>query len=615
MKKRSIYIALGALLSFSLSAQTDHPQYTGTTLANVDYTHGQLTPAVGVHNIQVIRANRENPMEGEGLGYTYHHAPMIAYWNNTYYVQWIGGAVGEHIPPSQSFLITSKDGYVWEKPTVVFPEYKLPFALKKPNIEGEAKSGQGAIMHQRMAFYTTKAGKLLVTGFYGYTIHEDSDMPNDGTGLMRVVREIRKDGSMGEIFVLKYNPGFTEKNITAFKFYKRSRDLSFVRACDELLNNHLVTQQWNEENFRNDPKITLPIGIKALSYYHLKDGRVVAVGKRAATAISSNQGKTWSDVTPAPGVYTGSAKVWAQRTADNRYAWVYDASQFRWPMAVITGDDGLTFDTMLLLQGEISPKRYAGQWKDYGPQYFRGIVEGNGTPPDGKMWITYSMNKEDIWVASVTTPITSVVEKHGFDDINFVKHLSALNTWNIHSPLWASVSLTESDGQRWISLKDKDRYEYAKAERIFPESKRFKVGFLVRPTTLGDEPLLVELQDAKGTAAISIEFALNNQIQIKTNDEPIVIGNYELGKDYDIELTVECQTMRYSVNVNGPEARKGILFTQPVHTLQRLVFRTGHVRRAPHPDSPVNRTDDLPQAGEFTKESNHLIRQIFTESL
>jgi len=46
------------VLVFTCSAQFDTARYTGSTLSNVDYHHGQLTPAVGVHNIQVFRANR-----------------------------------------------------------------------------------------------------------------------------------------------------------------------------------------------------------------------------------------------------------------------------------------------------------------------------------------------------------------------------------------------------------------------------------------------------------------------------------------------------------------------------------------------------------------------------
>ncbi len=64
------------------------------------------------------------------------------------------------------------------------------------------------------------------------------------------------------------------------------------------------------------------------------------------------------------------------------------------------------------MHGEVSPMRYGGNYKSAGPQYVRGILEGNGTPPDGKLWVSYSVNKEDIWVASVPVPVTSEVKEN-----------------------------------------------------------------------------------------------------------------------------------------------------------------------------------------------------------
>ncbi|MDB5247252.1 MAG: six-hairpin glycosidase, partial [Segetibacter sp.] len=98
--KNCLFKILNVGLSISLlttaNAQ-DTVRYTGNTLVNVDYHHGQLTPVVGVHNIQIFRANREHPEQAEGFGWTYNHAPMIAYWNNTFYVEYLSNPVGEHV--------------------------------------------------------------------------------------------------------------------------------------------------------------------------------------------------------------------------------------------------------------------------------------------------------------------------------------------------------------------------------------------------------------------------------------------------------------------------------------------------------------------------------------
>ena len=82
MIKRLKTILVMAFVALSVSAQ-DGIHYTGKTLSNVDYHHGQLNPAVGTHNIQTLRANREYPDKSDGLGWTYNHAPMLAYWNGS----------------------------------------------------------------------------------------------------------------------------------------------------------------------------------------------------------------------------------------------------------------------------------------------------------------------------------------------------------------------------------------------------------------------------------------------------------------------------------------------------------------------------------------------------
>ena len=113
-------LATGWLTLTSASAQ-DRIHYTGTELSNPTYHDGQLSPVVGVHNIQLVRANREHPDVSNGGGWTYNHQPMLAYWNEQFYYQYLADPSDEHIPPSQTFLMTSKDGYNWTNPEIVFP--------------------------------------------------------------------------------------------------------------------------------------------------------------------------------------------------------------------------------------------------------------------------------------------------------------------------------------------------------------------------------------------------------------------------------------------------------------------------------------------------------------
>ncbi|NTE04419.1 six-hairpin glycosidase [Agrobacterium tumefaciens] len=598
-------------LSFALAIQTSQAQdtvrYTGKTLVNADYHHGQLKPVVGVHSIQTFRANRAHPEWAENFGWTYNHAPMLAYWNNKFYVEYLSDQVGESIPPGQTLLQSSADGYTWTKPDVVFPIYRIPDGTTKEGRTDVAKD-LDAVMHQRMGFYVSTKNVFLVLGFYAISFDAKDD-PNDGHGIGRAVREIQADGKYGPIYFIHYNPGYSEKN-TKFPYFEKSKNKAFVAACKELLANKLMTQQWNEEADRKDPLITLQKQYKAFSYYHLSDGRVVGLWKNALTAISSDNGKSWPEnASRAPGFVNSNAKIWGQRTADGNYATVYNPSEYRWPLAISTSKNGLDYTNLLLLTGEVSPMRYGGNYKSYGPQYVRGIIEGNGKPADGKLWVTYSMNKEDIWVSSVPLPVTDQVDHQVNDDFSKLPENKALEKWNIYSPLWAPVKV---EGGALV-LKDKDPFDYAKVERSFPASAKIITSFAITPKQNDFGLLEIELQDAKGLATVRLTFDTIGVLSAKAGARYKNFMKYEAGKSYDIKLKLDAHTRFYTVMVNGKDVLTSLAF-QPIAEVSRIVFRTGSVRRFPDVDTPADQTYDLKNAGEpEKKEAVYLINYLKTE--
>jgi hypothetical protein len=233
-----------------------------------------------------------------------------------------------------------------------------------------------------MGFYVAPDGRLLLLGFYGVPNH-----PNDGRGIGRVVREVKADGSFGPIYFLRFNThnGWNEQN-TVLPFFTSAPDEGFRQACRALLADKLMTLQWWEEDRSRDgfyPDFGDRV-LKALSYYHRKDGTVVGLWKGSWTALSTDEGRTWSPPVRVPTLAMAEAKVWGQRTPDGRYALLYNPrrdNRHRWPLAIVTGDDGVRFDELLTVQGEVPPRRYNGLDKAFGPQYVRGIAEGNGTPP------------------------------------------------------------------------------------------------------------------------------------------------------------------------------------------------------------------------------------------
>jgi hypothetical protein len=613
LKTTILVFSFSSLFQVGNAIAQDTVKYIGTTISNVDYHHGQLSPAVGVHNIQVFRANREHPELAGGHNWTYNHQPMLAYWNNQFFLEFLSDPVGEHIPPSESLLQTSKDGYQWSDPVVVFPPYKIPDGWKKKGNDKVAKDLY-AIMHQRMGFYVSKSNRLFVLGYYGVAMDAKDD-PNDGNGIGRVIREVYKDGNFGPIHFIRNNASW-DKKLSVFPFYTENKDKGFVAACNELLAQPLMVQQWVEEADRDDPLIPLKRAIKAFNFYHLPNGHVVGLWKHALTSISTDNGKTWAyDPLRAPGFVNSNAKIWGQRTKDGRYATVYNPSEFRWPLAVSTSDDGIHYNDLLLVNGEISSMRYGGNYKSYGPQYVRGIVEGNGMPPHQAMWVSYSMNKEDMWVARIPVPIKADVDGPIYERFSKLPNGEELAYWNLYSPLWAPVRIEKApNGDKALALHDKDPFDYAKAERVIPASKKVVIKFTVLPQQAGHGLLHVEFFDAKGQAAVRLILDKDSLLKTKAGYRDSKVDNYESGKPLAIELNLDVTTRSYTMVVNGKETGTKIFFA-PVASINRVAFRTGEVRRFPDADTPTDQDFDLKNPGEPEKEAIYYITEFSAEPL
>lgn len=609
LNRKIFIISILTGLTLLINAQETPVKYNINTLVNIDYNHGQLPSTMGVHNIQIMRANRELPEFAEGHGWTYNHAAMIAYWNNMFYVNYLSDPAGEHVPPGQTYLQTSKDGYSWSFPKVLFPPYRIPDGTTKEGIEGVAKD-LNAVMHQRMGFYISKtSNQLFALGFYGICLNTE-DKPNDGKGIGRVIREIKQDDSFGDIYFIRYNQGWNEKN-TSFPFYKKSKDKDFVKICEEILADPLVTLQWVEEADRDDPIIpAMDIMGKAFCYYSLDDGRIVGMWKSRLSGVSGDGGYTWS-IAKSDGLFTGSAKMWGQKTSDGLYAQVFNPSVYRWPMALSVSRDGLLYNNLSLVHGVISPMRYGGNEKSHGPQYLRGIMPGNGLVPDGNMWLAYSVNKEDIWVARVSVPILGKTSDPIQEDLSKYSDLSQLTRWNIYSPAWAPVSMEKApNGQNALKISDRDRYDYAMVEHLFPESENFAVEFSIIPGQEDHGLLNVELQNEKSSAAVRICFDPDGMIRSKRNYKYEDVLPYTSGEKYDVRIEVNSKAMTCTVNVNGTKVAHDLY--APVESLSKIVFRTGQVFRTPTPDTPSHQDFDLENAGIPMDEASYYILNLKT---
>ena len=600
-KHGTVFMASEDIVNNLIRYNTDAVHYTGKTIATPARHDGGLSPVVGVHSIQTMR--------GE-TGWLYNHQPMMAYWNGKFYMHYLTDPRSEHEPPGKTMMQTSVDGYTWTAPVELFPEYNVPDGMTKPAWPGVVSKDLKAIMHQRVGWYVSKQGKLIATGNYSYAVTAKDD-PNDGNGIGRVVREIKADGSFGPIYFIYYNHGFNEKN-TDYPYYKKAKDKAFVKACDEILANPMYRMQWAEEADRGDELLPLKTPYKAFSGYTLPDGRKVGLWKHALTSMSYDGGNTWKEpVKRAHGFVNSNAKIWGQRLSDGTYATVYNPAEYRWPLAISLSNDGLEYTTLNLVNGEVTPERHYGLYKSFGPQYTRGILEGNGTPPDNDLWVTYSNNKEDMWVSRIPVPVLTAATTHANTDFSQYQTLADMTDWNIYSPLWAPVAL---NGQ-WLTLSDKDPYDYAKVERVIPATKELKVAFDVKPMQNDHGQLNVEFLDDKGNMCARIVLDATANMKVKGGARyGGMVKNYEPGKVYHVEamLSVDGHTGTYFVNGKKAASR---MFDMPVEHITRIVFRTGDLFDYPNIETPADQTEDMPRADEEDPMATFCIANVNTTSL
>ena len=600
-KHGTVFMADEKLVEGLVKYNRDCVHYTGTAISRPERHDGGLQPTIGVHNIQTMRG--EKP-------WTYNHQPMMAYWNGKFYMHYLTDPRHEHEAPGKTMLQTSEDGYAWSDPVELFPEYNVPEGFCKEGSTLPPAHNLKAVMHQRVGWYVAPNGKLIAIGYYGIcqTMKDD---PNDGNGIGRVVREIKKDGTFGPIYFIHYNHGFNEKN-TDYPFYKKAKDKNFVKAVDALIADPMQRMQWAEESDRGDDILPFKSPLKAFSGYTLPDGRKVGLWKHALTSISADGGNTWREPAyRAPGLVNSNAKIWGQRLSDGSYATVYNPAEYRWPLAISLSSDGLDYNTLSLVHGDVMPLRHGGQFKSYGPQYVRGIQEGNGTPKDGHLWVTYSTNKEDMWVSRIAVPVRLNATSHANGGFSQYKTLADMTDWNLYMPSLCHILLKNG----WLNLYDCDPYDYAKAERVIPATKELEVEFDLMMDQDDKGEFDIEFMDNGGNVCSRIVVDSTGAIRVKGGARyGTLVKKYEMGVEYHIKALLSTSQHRAVYFVNGKKVSER-QFDTPVEAITRIVFRTGKIFTEPNNETPADQDFDMPRADELDPAAGYHIANVVSRPM
>ena len=294
--------------------------------------------------------------------------------------------------------------------------------------------------------------------------------------------------------------------------------------------------------------------------------------------------------------------MWGQSTEDGRYAICYnpiELDEYRYPLIVISSDDGILFDNMLLIQGEVPPRRFTGRWKDFGPCYTRGIIEGNGNPPGDDMWVTYSMNKEDMWVSRIPLPIRYKVDGIVNEDFNELETGGAITDWNIYAPQWSPIDVVEfpNTENKSLLLSDKDPYDYARAIRVFQETQKSEIEVNIYPKQTVGGILEVDVTDRYGNRPVRVKFDDDGQIKAVNGNEEVVLQSYHFDNWYNLKIQIDAQPFGdYNLFINGTQHLKNAKLAEAVKSVERISFRTGPYRDLPNRKTP-NEEPAPPLAG------------------
>ena len=229
------------------------------------------------------------------------------------------------------------------------------------------------------------------------------------------------------------------------------------------------------------------------------------------------------------------------------------------------------------------------------------------------MWLTYSMNKEDIWVSKMSLPIRYKVEGEVQENFDQLSPDSPITDWNIYSPKWASAKIVkESNKNNVLQLADKDPYDYSRAIRVFEEGEKVHVKCRVMPKQSDTGTLEIDVVDRYGNRPVRIHFKPDGKLVAFDGAKEVFIQNFQVNQWYDLKLTIDATPHgNYSLAVNGKEKLSGVQLCEAVKSVERISFRTGQYRILPTRKTPnEDEVEPLEGADESVKEASFWIDNV-----
>lgn len=320
-------------------------------------------------------------MKGE---WQFNMHPFIARHDGLFWVIWSCGRVNEDSSSQHLRYATSADGKTWSEAKILAPD---------PDGEKGKFQWMAGGLHVRN-------GKLYAYG----TLHK-------GGGGGRVAW---KDAGVHQFFWTgtewKDEGVIMDDSLVYFApMPLGNMEFAIRRTSDLYIYGAISPFAKNEWKMRELPGYFLRhYRMSETSHYMGPDGVLHLIirdqGKsyRLYHSVSADRGLTWT--VPVQTNYPDAVSKNLTGTFSNGWIYLVNTPVKRREMTMSLSRDGWRFDHAMLLRDDPPPRRYAGKAKNEFSYNYSHAIEH-----DGRLWMVYSVNKEDIEVFSFS--IQSIFDK------------------------------------------------------------------------------------------------------------------------------------------------------------------------------------------------------------
>ena len=392
MKRKAKIIATILLLCSSFAtAQAQMPYIPDGVIDTTKHETVGLKPAKEVKTVTIFKATE--------LSDHYANGVVLSAFKGKLYCMWQSSPKDEDSDDTRVvYSISRDDGNTWSK----------PMTLAAPSRDYYCTSGGWQVWGDTLiAFIDTWEKGLSPRG--GKTCYMTS---SDGLkwSKMQPVRMIDGSEMNG---VLEQDP----YRLPDGRIIGATHFMPGLHVCPVFTDDPRGISGWQKGQFEAEDIGKTSREIEP-SQYLQPDGTIVMLFRDQSSSfyklvsVSKDRGETWTKTT-----LTSFPDARTKQCAGN----LPDGTSFivscpvpakrRWPLVLHLSDDGKKFGQAILLRsgtpGDLPPRRYDGRYKTLGYSYPKAIVH------KGKLYISYSTNKEDVecTIVTIAKPKTTTAQK------------------------------------------------------------------------------------------------------------------------------------------------------------------------------------------------------------